>query len=171
MISKNNNFTVFLVLATLVLFLSGCSSSNTKSNRNLSSIFDIPLDSSIEEIIEFELSSYGNFEYDLDTDGYGRTVLGFAPYSYHDKIYHKHKYFFDHDTEQLQVIEYGTIQDIQCHDESNVCIHVETIKDKVSNWDEMDSNGRMVVFGNIDGVGCKIVYSESIELISFSIEG
>lgn len=164
-----------LLILLLSFLLTGCTSSNAKYEKDLSSVFGISLDSSIEDIIEFEESTYEHSEYSLDTDGYNRIMLGFAPYTLDGKTYHKHIYRFDPDTKKMQTVEYATIQDMYCHDDANICSHVDTLKDAVldisSSWDEKDSDGlKLTMYGNIDGTKCKISYYEGIELITLLVE-
>lgn len=165
---------IFLPLIVFAVVLSSCSSSDTKYEKDLSSIFNVSFDANIEDIIALESSLYGHSEYKLDEDGYGRVMLGFAPYTQNDgTTYSKHIYRFDPDTGKLQVIEYGTVADIHCHDFSNTCIHVEELKNAVStvsqNWDEKNSNGSLTIYGNINEIKCKITYSEQSGFISLTV--
>lgn len=163
------------LLACLTLcLLCACGSSDQQYDVELDTVFNIPLPSTVEDIISFEASTYNHFEYDLQTDeNRNTTAIRFAPYFYDGNTCYKHIYRFDPKTKELTGIEYGNIPDSSCHNKSNICPHVEVILDAIldisQKWEH--DNSKQIVYGTIDGHKCHITYfGDNVGLLCLSVE-
>lgn len=150
---------------------------NTSYKKDLSSIFGVSLDASIEDIIEFEASEYGHTEYNkvYTYDG-EELILEFAPYITNDgEFRYKHRYFFYLNSEKLSSIEYGDIITSE-KDDGVKCTHIFEIKKRAlkisSTWDENKYDGLfLIMHGQIDGIKCRVQYQcGAIESICLFID-
>ena len=174
---KIKNICRFALLILLTVILFGCGASDIQYDKDLSSVFDIPLDATIEEIINIESSEYDHIEYNISTNEQGViTRIDFAPYTYDAGTFYKHTYRFDPDTNEIISIEYGNILDSSCCDGTNLCNHVEDLKNTLleisPQWDyDTSDHVEKIMYGTVDGQKCEISYfGENIGLISLSIE-
>lgn len=152
---------VFLVV--LVIIFAQKHKTMKAYEKDLSSVFGIALDMTIEDIIEFEAIKYGHTEYNLEQVQDGKiTRLEFAPYAETSlDTRYRHHYFF--------CIETGLLDSISYHDNiggDGKCKHINTIKNavlKVSpDWDNKEYDDLFLYMnGNIDGVKCRIRYQNS----------
>lgn len=126
----------------------------TMESKDISSVFGFSFDMDKDEIIEYEAETYGNTEYDFNSDN---NRLAFGNYELNDTAECVHYYFFD-DNNTLDSVSYsvkskmmGTYQ----------CQHLVEIKKAllktVGNWDKT-TDISTIVFGQIDGVTVKVTF-------------
>lgn len=153
--------TIAVVSVLLIMFtvwiITVAIENKASRERDLSNVFDISFDMTMEDIIEYEAKTYGNTDYDFDPKN---NRLDFEKYGYDDW---KHKYFFDKETGLLKSFHYSGILVTFGDDSDAECEHVKLLKRKllkeIGEWDENPSNSvRKVAYGKIDGIPCKVLY-------------
>lgn len=165
--------TILIIVIISFFLLSGCNSTDSKYEKDLYSVFNVPLDSSIESIIEFESSSYNHTEYNVYTDRRGLINIEFAPYIdiEDNETCYKHRYSFDPDTHKIKEIAFRDILVLKTNgNNSNLCNHIDNLIKKVmtisSVWDEED-RPKFTMYGKIDDIKCKIVYWEPHQIFLY----
>ena len=155
---------IFLVVSAVVLVfimiwcLKSCHDNKMARQRDLSNVFDLSFDMTMDDVIEYEKERYGNTEHDFDPEN---NRLDFEKYSYDDW---KHRYFFDKETGFLTSFHYSGIIVTFGDDSDAECEHVKPLKRKLLNeigdWDEKPTGDgvRSVAYGQIDGKPCKVLY-------------
>ncbi len=158
---------VLAVVVCIVLIAVGSKLKEDNSfEKDLSSVFNIPLDASIEDIIEFEATEFGHTEYDQEYIQDGKKIrLDFDPYVTVDgETEYKHRYFFYTDGEKLDSINYMAILGSWADDEEALkCEHVQEIKLRTlrisSEWDLNENDGLFLTMnGQISGTRCRVRY-------------
>ncbi len=149
------------VVAVLILFVTiwivAVAVENKASReRDLSNVFDISFNMTMEDIIEYEAKTYGNNDYNFDSE---INRLDFEKYGYDDW---KHMYFFDKETGLLDSVHYWDIS-VVGNDSSAECEHIRIIKrnllKEIGEWDENPMGSiRKVAYGKINGIPCKVTY-------------
>ena len=139
-----------LILFVTVWLIAVAVENKASRERDLSNVFDVSFDMTMEDIIEYEAEMYANGNYEFDSE-----------YNRLDFIYEecKHRYFFDEETSLLTSFHYSAIYTVF----NAECEHVAPLKRKllkeIGEWDENPANGvRKVAYGKIDGVPCKVLY-------------
>lgn len=144
-----------VVLVVLVIIFAQKYKTMKAYEKDLSSVFGIDLDVTVEDIIEYEAVNYGHTEYNHGETHDGDLRLEFAPAPFFSDVSYRHCYFFSKDTGLLETILYSDIID------GKECKHIDTIKEAVlsvsSNWDKRDGLF-FYMYGNIDNTKCHIRY-------------
>ena len=164
---------VCILVLALIITICVLKSNHDKKmaqQRDLSTAFDFSFSMTMEDVITYEASTFGNtvYEYDsevnrLDFDSYYGTA--------------KHMYFFDKETGLLRKVtyrdsarDYGDEQDPKCN-------HIEPIKRKILNIiGDWDSNSHSKLFyyavGQVDGVDIKIQYETGVgtAIVIYTVE-
>ena len=169
---------VVLLLAICVAIFGSRYKSEKAYEKDLSSVFGITPDMSIEDIIEFEAARYGHLEYNTEQVQDGKlTRLEFAPYETRgEDTDYKHYYFFYTDTETLKDVTYSDIITTGSKDPEARCEHINKIKNAAlivaPNWDKSERDGLFLsMYGNIDGMKCRVRYATgSFKEISLFID-
>lgn len=158
---------VLAVVVCIVLIAVGSKLKEDNSfEKDLSSVFNISLDASIEDIIEFEASEFGHTEYGQEYIQDGKKIrLDFGPYVTADgETEYKHRYFFYTDGEKLDSINYMAILGSWADDEEALkCEHVHEIRLRAlrisSEWDLNENDGLFLTMnGQINGTRCRVRY-------------
>ncbi len=158
---------VAVIVVSVILIVVGSTFRENKSfEKDLSSVFNIPLDASIEDIIEFEASEFGHTEYEQEYIWDGEKIrLDFDPYVTVDgETHYKHRYFFYTDGEKLDSINYMAILGSWADDEEALeCEHVQELRLRAlkisSEWDKNENDGLFLTMnGQIDGIKCRVRY-------------
>ena len=152
--------TIAVVSVLLIMFtvwiITVAIENKASRKRNLSNVFDISFDMTMEDIIEYEAKKYGNTDYNFDPKN---NRLDFEKYGYNDW---KHMYFFDKKTGLLNSVHYWDIF-VVGNDSSAECEHIRIIKGnllkEIGEWDENPTGSiRKVAYGKINGIPCKVTY-------------
>lgn len=160
--SQTKKKIIIAVVAVLILFVTiwivAVAVENKASReRDLSNVFDISFNMTMEDIIEYEAKTYGNTDYNFDSE---INRLDFEKYGDDDW---KHRYFFDKETGLLKSFHYSGIFVTFGNDSDAECEHVNVLKRKllreIGEWDENPTGSiRKVAYGKINGIPCKVTY-------------
>lgn len=149
---------VFVVVLIIIVCVSIIQSrSKTTYDRDLSFVVGLAFDMTIDDVIDFEKSAFGNTEYELSAEN---NRLDFAPYKateYSKADKYRHLYFFDKETGYLTKAVYRDITGLsECSHAKKFC---DTLITKIEKWDKKTNKGLYkYAYGNINGVKCEIRY-------------
>lgn len=155
---------LFLTLAALTL-VSGCGS--TDYSRDLTAVISLDFSATAEDVELFESETFGNADRRVISGKVGEECrVGYAQCISSDgKQYSRHYYSFSENGE-LVSIEFASLAGKK--DESTECSHwkqyVDDIEENFGKWDVVEKSGRSEIYGNLNGVSCKIVYHPSLNV-------
>lgn len=150
--------TVFIVVLAVVVCISIIQNrTKTTYDRDLSFVVGLTFDMTMDDVIAFEKSAFGNTEYELSTEN---NRLDFAPYKvteYSKADKYRHLYFFDKETGYLTKAVYRDITGLaECSHAKEFC---DTLIAKIEKWDkETNKDLYKYAYGNINGEKCEIRY-------------
>ena len=125
--------------------------------KDLSSIFEITPDMTIDDIIKFEQTKYGHTEYNLvkNINNENSMRLEFAPdEDYSSEICYKHYYFFTKSGLLSSVFYYDINDSARCNHITEIA---NTALDVAPNWDLTEKSNHYM-YGNINNKKCYISY-------------
>lgn len=152
-----------IIVAVIVVFgilaiwgITSAINNNAAKTRDLSDVFDLSFDMTMEDIIEYEATIYGNSEYERENLS-DVIRLDFEKYS----SKWKHRYFFDNETGLLTHFSYTDIIITFGDEDKSECEHIDLLErallNEIGEWDKKDGVNS-IAYGQIDGVPCKIIY-------------